>query len=98
VEKHRRGILGFAHDLAKNVSRFQILEDATGLPVQARLEIASITHASGERPFESDALGRFVKVLDPGDYVVRAITPSGKRAELAFRMASGSAPQTLRVR
>lgn len=92
--KHRKAWKYFLERIDRNLLTIKVTN--AGAPAQAAIEIDTIQHQHGEKPFRTNAAGAFFKILDPGHYVVRATLADGRKAEAAIDMQGQ--PQVLELK
>ena len=56
-----------------------MIDSHTGQIAPATIEVSTIAHQYGEKPFQTNAAGRFFKVLDPGNYSIRVTLADGRQ-------------------
>ncbi|MEQ1875398.1 MAG: M14 family zinc carboxypeptidase [Bdellovibrionia bacterium] len=95
LKKHRGAWTYFFDRMDKNLLTIAAV-DSKGNPVEAEIAIDLVPHNQGELPLRTNAIGRFFKVLDPGNYVITAKTAGG--ATTTVKVTMSAQPKTVTVK
>ena len=85
--KHRTAWQYFMSRIDSNLLRVQVKDAKTGAPILANIDVSTIEHKFGEKPFRTNSAGDFFKVLDPGTYSLRFTTSEGRTLTTTLTMA-----------
>lgn len=86
LQKHRKAWQYFINRMETNLFSLRVTDSRRAGPVQARIEISTLPHQYGEKPFHTNPAGNFFKVLDPGTYAIRVTLADGRTAESSVVM------------
>ena len=86
VAKHRKAWMYFINRIQKNLVAVDVVDSKTGKTADALLAINTISHNKKELPFKTNKIGRFFKVLDPGQYVISAKLSDGRVGQVNITM------------
>jgi len=97
LRKQRNAWMYFLGRINQGLLKVSILDAKTGNAATATLDIDAIPHRQGELPFETNAGGRFMKVVAPGHYVVSAKLSDGRTGQVSVDMADQPLSVTLTI-
>jgi carboxypeptidase T len=96
LKKHRAAWSYFLDQIQQHLETFHV-QDASGKPVLADIEIKEIPHTKGERTFATNVAGNYFKVLLPGQYTVHVKTKDGRSGSADLMMADSPSKTTITV-
>ena len=86
LAKHRKAWSYVLNRMQTNLLKLKVLDARTGQITAAVIDISTIKHVRGEKPFRTNPAGNFFKILDPGAYSILATLPDGRKASLDLQM------------
>lgn len=95
VEKHRKAWTYFLNRIDQNLLTLNVVDAHSGKPVQATIQISTISQVKGEKPFQTNSTGHFFKVLDPGTYSLHLQTEDGRQKDFTIQMAGKPVLETI---
>lgn len=95
VEKHRKAWAYLLQRFDQNLLTIRVIDAQTRSAAKARIGFTNIPFLNGEKPFQTNQLGFFFKVLDPGEYTVFAQLENGRQTQVSLSMKGQ--PQTLEL-
>lgn len=84
--KHRKAWQYFLARLDANMLAIKVIDGRTNRPAVANIDISTIAHKYGEKPFQTNAAGNYFKALEPGRYAIRAVLADGRVTETSLEM------------
>lgn len=86
VEKHRRAWAYLLNRFDQNMLTLRVIDGRNRAFAKAQVGISNIPFLQGEKPFRTNAMGHYFKVLDPGEYTITAQLSDGRQAQIKVRM------------
>jgi len=81
LEKQRKGWQYLLTRSEMNLLAIHV-SDSHGAPIsKAKIDINEVKQITGEKPFQVNPAGYFFKVLEPGNYSLKATLPDGRTAQ-----------------
>lgn len=96
VVKHRKAWAYFLNRMNSNLLSLKVVDGKTGQPAAARIGIANIVQTQGEKPFQTNAMGNYFKVLDPGSYSILVELQDGRKQTFQIQM-NGAQSQVVTI-
>jgi len=89
VAKHRKAWAYLLNRYDQGMLKLRVLDGRTRTPAQAVISVSNIPFLQGEKPYRTNGLGHFFKVLIPGSYTLTAQLPDGRMAQMHVNMKAG---------
>ena len=81
VNLHTNALLWLFEDMTQNMFSLTVANGFGLVNEPIMVEVLPIRHTQGEKPFITNQMGAFHKVLYPGKYIIRVTTQDGRKAE-----------------
>jgi hypothetical protein len=86
LEKQRKAWAYLLQRFDTNMLTLRVVDGRSRGFAKAQIGISNIPFLQGEKPFRTNSLGHFFKVLDPGEYTFIAKLADGRQAQMRVKM------------
>ncbi len=97
VAKHRNAWMYFINRATLNMLTVNVTDAKTGKLAEALIAVNTVSHVKKELPLRTNRIGKFFKVLDPGQYIVSAKLPDGRTGQVTVQMTGQPVTTTLTI-